>query len=186
MNKEQYMKPMIYLSVVLLIISCNNLRIDKKSNSSNLSETKINQELADSFPIELKLDTSSQFQNKQIEPDDSLFFENKIYLIHVNQGSEIGYILYKVQNNFHVALIEWNDCYKVIGITGVEGLRGEEEYAELLYSDTPINSIIFGIIKKENSNIKTVKAYQINNSKKKLEEIDPSKIDFTMTYDTEI
>jgi hypothetical protein len=73
----------------------------------------------------------------------------------------------------------------VVGISEIAGLNEGEEYIELLYSDSPINSITFGIIRKTDFNIKTVKAWQINNSKRLVEEINPATVDFTETYNTD-
>jgi hypothetical protein len=168
-----------------ILFGCTNLNIDKKNNSSSSVESTIQQNQVNVYPIELNLDTTSQLQNQLIEPEDSLFFGNQKYLIHVSQGNEIGYVLYKTKNNFYVSLIEWNNCFKVVGISEIAGLNEGEEYIELLYSDSPINSITFGIIRKTDFNIKTVKAWQINNSKRLVEEINPATVDFTETYNTD-
>jgi len=181
-----YRIALIFISLVMpILFGCTNLNIDKKNNSSSSVESTIQQNQVNVYPIELNLDTTSQLQNQLIEPEDSLFFGNQKYLIHVSQGNEIGYVLYKTKNNFYVSLIEWNNCFKVVGISEIAGLNEGEEYIELLYSDSPINSITFGIIRKTDFNIKTVKAWQINNSKRLVEEINPATVDFTETYNTD-
>ena len=170
---------------ISILLGCTKLNAEKKDNSSSLTGKTIQQKQVGKYPIELKLDITSHFQNKRIEPEDTLFFGNKIYLIHVGEGDDFGYLLFKDQNTFCIALIAWVNGYKVIGITEISGLRQGEEYIELLYSDLPITSITFGIVEKTDSNIKTIKAWRINNSKKIIEEINPATVDFTETYNTD-
>lgn len=185
LQNNLYRIELLYVFLFIPVIgSCTSKIRDNRADSSNMIESTSQLMQEKQFPIFLKLDTTSQFQNKLIDPEDSLFHGNKKYLIHVSQSSEIGYVLFKMNSKFYVALIEWDNNFKVIGISEIVGLNKSEEYIELLYSESPINSVIFGIIKKKSSKIKTVRVWQINNSKKLIEEINPEKIDFTETYNT--
>jgi len=177
-----WISPSIFISFLL---GCTNLNTDRKDYFSIVVKEIIEQKQLEKYPIELKLDTTSHFQNKLIEPEDSLFFGNKVYLIHVSEGDGLGYVLFKDQNKFFVALIKWVDSYRVFGISEISGLRQGEEFMELLYSDLPITSITFGIIKKMDANVKTIMTWRINNSKMKIEEINPETVDFTQTYNAD-
>ena len=182
--------PLTLFIIMLLCISisfgCSNIQTSKNIETSSVIDFTMQHKQAEIYPIELKVDTTSQFQNKQIEPEDSLFLGNKKFLIHVIEGDGIGYILFSDSVGFQVALIDWANSYKVIGVTRISGLSQGEEYIELLYSDSPITSITFGIIKPLGSEIKTIKAWRINDSKKLIEELNPSTVNFTETYNTEI
>lgn len=182
--------PLNQVIIMLLCVSisfgCSNIQTSKDVETSSVIDFAMQHKQAEIYPIELKIDTTSQFQNKQIEPEDSLFFGNEKFLTHLIEGDETGYVLFSDSLGFQIALIDWANGYKVIGVTRISVLSQGEEYIELLYSNSPITSITFGIIKPLGSEIKTIKAWRINDSKKLIEEIDPSTVDFTETYNTEI
>jgi len=138
--------------------------------------------------VALKLDTTTILQNQYFVEDDSLFFGYEKDLIQLSVGEgELGYIVFTKDKELMVSLVEWKDGFKVIGIAKLPSLNDKEELIQCLY---PIKNqcvhLTFGVIEIiNNDEVKTIRAWQINENDKTIEQISPSSVDFTESYNAD-
>jgi len=136
----------------------------------------------------LVLDTTTALQNKYFEVDDSLFFGYEKDLILVSIGEkQLGYIVFTKVKELFVSLVEWTDGFKVIGIVKLPTLKDNEQLIQCLY---PVKNqclqMTFGVIEIGNTDeVKTIRAWQINENDRTIEQISPSLVDFTESYNAD-
>lgn len=160
-----------------------------KTTENQISKKRIVQDVVkpDNFKtVQLKLDTTTSIQNMYFEIDDSLFFGLKEYLIEATLSDDLGYIVFAKDNGLNVALIKYeNKRHKVIGVTRIPSLKGKEEFIQELYPERISKFITFGVVEANEGKVKTIRAWRINNKNKSIEQINPSTIDFTDSYDAD-
>ena len=138
--------------------------------------------------VALKLDTTTILQNQYFEEDDSLFFGYKRELTWVSFGEkQLGYVVFTKDKELFASLVEWKEGFKVIGIAKLPSLKEKEELVECRYTiEHQCDLLTFGVIEVvENDIVKTIRAWQINDNEKSIEQINPSTVDFTESYNTD-
>jgi hypothetical protein len=176
----------LFVSVSFFCNGTNYRTLDIKilENLNTLPDFKV-----DSFKTtKLVLDTTTTLQNQYFEADDSLFFGYEKDLIWVLIGEkQLGYVVFTKDKELLVALTEWKDGSKVIGIAKLPRLRDKEELISCRYPvEHQCESLTFGVIELVGNDIvRTIRAWQINENNRTIEQISPSAVDFTDSYNTD-
>src|SRR5665647_1138359 len=112
------MRIILYLLLSFILFSCQSSH--NKTTEKQVSETgteKIVEKPNNFKTVQLKLDTTTTFQNKYFEVHDSLFFGLENLVTDVTMGDDLGYIIFAKDNGLSVALIKYeNKRHKVIGV----------------------------------------------------------------------
>ena len=181
------MRNILYLLLSSILFSCQFSH--NKTTENKLSEARTEKtvdKLINFKTAQLKLDTTTTFQNKYFEVEDSLFFGLKEFIIEVDLGDDLGYVVFAKDNGLNAALIKYeNERHKVIGITRIPNLKGKQEFVQGLYPESIRKFRTFGVVEVKEDKVKTIRAWKINNKNKCFEQIDPTTIDFTDSYNAD-
>jgi len=181
------MRNILYLLLGCILFSCQSSH--NKTTENQISETGTEKnvgKLNNVKTVQLKLDTTTTFQNKYFEVDDSLFFGLETFITEADLGDDLGYLVFAKDNGLSVALIKYeNERHKVIGITRIPNLKGKEEFVQGLYPESIRKFRTFGVIEVNEDKVKTIRAWRINNKNKCFEQINPTTVDFTDSYNTD-
>lgn len=187
---------MKYFGIIItsiLFVSCSpstQKKTDSKHGSSaqttnqsaNFKEVK----LAPCETTSLILDTTTKFQNQFFEPEKDLL-GYKIIAVHVTNGNgEMGYVVLSKDENMILCLVDWQDGYKIIGTTNIPSLKNHETFVDLCESSCTGYFKTFGVVEEvKYGDVKTIRAWRVNDKTRQLEEIKPSSVNCTVSFYTD-
>jgi hypothetical protein len=185
------MEKFIFILIICATLGCQST--NRKTQKSNTANSPIPRQTESSNleagiyePTKLPLETTTDLQDRYFKEDDSTFLGFEKILIDVSFGESIGYVVFAQNNQFKVALIEWQKGFKVIGIATLASTISTGEFIQGLYPSNRWKFKTFGRIELTKTNsVRTLQAWQINDKDKSIEEINPLTVDFTESYNTE-
>jgi hypothetical protein len=189
------MKNFIIL-IVFLIAGCSKSASEENYNSElvetestvhanelmNLAELKLETCLVTS----LVFDTTTILQNLYYEPEKPLL-DYDMETVHVSSGAgRVGYLILSRGEQYMLCLVEGGEGYKIIGATPIPSLKEDENYVDMCESSCQGDFLTFGMVKEINdSAVRTLMAWRVNDDKKVIEQINPKAVDCNSSYFTD-
>ncbi len=165
-NCMKYIIRHITLILFILTYSCSEDKTEKKYN-----KTEINNPCKSS---KIALDTNNELQGQIFNVEIENLMEYKIYSIHTSVGQgELGYAVFYKNKTYVLCLIEgFENKHKIIGTLKIPPIKKNEDIVFGCQANCDSNFMDFSLVREiKKGEIKTLKAWRINDRKRQLEEI---------------
>jgi hypothetical protein len=187
---------MKHLGIIIasfFLFSCSSSTQDKKTHK-NTPPTQSKDTLK-AFPTvkfdpcettPLILDTTTELQNQLFEPEKDII-NYKTVAVHVTNGKgEMGYIVLGNGNKLILCLVDWQEEHRIIGTTNIPNLKDNEQFVDLCESNCDGFYKTFGVVTEiKYGDIKTIRAWRVNNKARQLEEIKPTSVNCIESFYTD-